>query len=233
MGLQAGHLMGVIFGALIVFVVPAAFILSLIMLIISKKKGWLFLLIPSALAGLGLVALVGVGIAVGLKEAKKGSAPLVLKSTDAMVEISAPGNWKLLTKVNDDAQLQAGSLIREEYMLIFNEERADFQGNLGDFGKIVMGHLQKALSSADVSAGEKLTINGLDAIQYTASGSVKGVNVDYLVTVVESPKYYHQIVTWTLHSKKDRAFPVLREAAASFKIVKDIEAAEPAASPAK
>ncbi len=225
MGYQAGHLIGALVGALIVLAIPAAFILSIIMLIISKKKGWLFLLIPSGLAGLGLIVLLGIGVVAGVKAAKTNQVAHVVKSNDSLIEISAPGHWRTLEKINDEAQLQLGAPGREEYMLVFNEARSDFRGGLDEYGKLIVGHLQKALSDAVVSPGEKTTVNGLNAIQYTLSGTIKGLNVDYLVTVVESKKYFHQVVTWTLHSKKDKAFPVFRETTGTFK-VDEVEAAK-------
>ncbi len=204
--------------------VPAAFLAGLILLIKTRKAAWLFLVVPTGLLVLAFLGLVATGFVMGLQRAKENASTMSAKgselvSTDQMIRINAPSHWKVMTKVNDEAQLQAGSPYREEYLLVFNEPKSDLDVDLKGYGELLTGHLQDVMTDAQVSEPEKLTINGLNALRYTVSGTLKGLKIDYLLTVVESPKHYHQMMMWTLRSKKDSAFPVFRDVAGSFKIV--------------
>lgn len=223
-----GQIIGGLLGLVVMLAVPAAFIVALVLLIKTRKKAWLFLLIPSGLLGLAFLGLVGMGVVLGIREAQKAETTESAKSgadaglsTDSLIRVKYPSHWKTLTKVNDEAQLQAGSPRREEYLLIFNESKSDFAGTLADYGAIVVGHLEKVLSGAEVSDPEKLTINGLNALRYQISGKLKGLNLEYYVTVVESPNHFHQVMMWTLKSKKETAFPIFQEVTSSFELTPD------------
>jgi hypothetical protein len=50
-------------------------------------------------------------------------------------------------------------------------------------------------------------------------GSADGLGVFYLNTYLESPTYFHQVMTWTLVEDEDRYRAVLETAADSFREV--------------
>ena len=52
-----------------------------------------------------------------------------------------------------------------------------------------------------------------------SEGAIKNVKLAYHVATVETPQHYHQIITWTLLSRKDKNRPVLQNVIDSFKIV--------------
>jgi len=52
-----------------------------------------------------------------------------------------------------------------------------------------------------------------------SEGAIKNVKLAYHVATVETPEHYHQIITWTLLSRKDKNRPVLQNVIDSFKIV--------------
>jgi len=233
---QIGQIIGGLLGLFFLLAVPAGFIIGLIFLIKTRKAAWLFLVIPTGLLGLVFLGLVGAGVVMGLKRAKADAAASAsgaprgeLVSTDHMIGITAPSHWKILTKVNDEAQLQAGAPYREEYLLISNELKSDLDLDLKGYAGLLVGHLKDVMTDAVVSEPEEVTINGLKALRFTAAGTIKGLKVDYLVTVVESQKHFHQLMMWTLRSKKDSAFPIFRDVAGSFKVV-DENAGQAAAS---
>lgn len=223
-----GQIIGVLLGLAVLLAVPVAFFAGLIMLIKTRSKAWLFLLIPSGLLGFAFVAFVGgsfmFGVAKGIREAQKSADTTTLTSglsSDSLISVKYPASWKTLTKLNEDAQLQLGSSRREEYLLVFNESKADFGGTLADYGSIVSGNLRKVLADAEVSDPEMLTINGLNALRYQISGKLKGLNLEYFLTVVESPNHFHQVMMWTLKSKKEAAFPVFEQVASTFELAPD------------
>lgn len=227
---QIGQIIGGVIGLLIVVAVPLIFIVSLILLFTTKKKAWLFAIIPSGLLSLVVVGLFAVAFVRGFKKgfergmegrsenvsAEKVPADRLVTSTDGLVQMKLPMHWRILKNLNDEAQLQAGNLAREEYLAVINELKADFSGTLEEYGGIIAGNLEANVTNATLSGPEKVVVNGLNGLQYRIAGTINNVNVAYLLTVIESTKGFHQINQWTLQSKEDKAFPVFREVLQSF-----------------
>jgi hypothetical protein len=66
-----------------------------------------------------------------------------------------------------------------------------------------------------------MQINGQNALQYDITGTLPNhTNVVYLHTVVEGKAGLHQILSWTIPTRKDAAFPVFQKTIASFREIK-------------
>lgn len=222
---SAAYQMGVVFGGLvglfILVAVPLSFIVSLIFLIMSKKKGWLFLVIPSGLLSLLLVVIFGAGVAMGLYKRYEDVAKLqskevvpddrVVASSDDLVKLKLPGHWTLLTNLNEAAQLQAGNPRKEEYLMVITDSKTDFTGSLREYSDVIIGRLKDALQDLSVEGPKEVTLDGLKALEYEVAGVIEGVSVRYIFTIAESESGFHQVIVWTLKSKRDAAWPVFRE----------------------
>lgn len=220
--MSAVFLIGIIV-LLLMVILPVVFIASLVLLLVTKNKAWLFGVIPSGILGLFLVALMGLGLFLKMNEIKKENVSAekvpvdrVVTSTDGKARVKLPMHWRLLKNLNDDAQLQAGNLAREEYLMVINELKSDFEGTLEEYGALVSDNLKDALKDAEMSGPEKITVNGVDALQYEVSGSINNVSIAYLLTAVEGPESFHQISEWTLKSKEGTAFPIFQEVLQTF-----------------
>ena len=66
-----------------------------------------------------------------------------------------------------------------------------------------------------------LKINGFDAKQFEASGTVDKIKIKYIFTVVDTPDHFYQIVAWTLTSKFEENKPALLDVISSFKLVEN------------
>jgi len=223
---QIGQIVGGIIGLLIMVAVPLIFVVSLVLLFVTKKKAWLFAVIPSGLLGLVLVVLFGVAFVGGFQRgmekqrqnisAEKVPADRLVTSTDGAVQIKLPLHWRLLKNLNDAAQLQAGNMAREEYLMVINELKSDFSGTLEEYAEIISENLKNGLAGATLTGPEKVTVNGLSGLQYKVMGTVNNVNIAYLLTTVESANSFHQVNEWTLQSKEDAVFPLFQEVLQSF-----------------
>jgi hypothetical protein len=71
----------------------------------------------------------------------------------------------------------------------------------------------------DSSSAEPVpvTINGIEGRQYVLDGVVNNVKISYLVTALETGSNYHQIITWTLLSRKAQNHPTLLKVTESFR----------------
>jgi len=61
-----------------------------------------------------------------------------------------------------------------------------------------------------------LEINGSDAVQYEVVGSIQGVKLHYLYTIVESDDYFHQIMLWSDQSMFPSQKELFEEISASY-----------------
>lgn len=218
---SAALLIGIVVIALLV-VLPVAFLVSLVLLFVTKNKAWLFAVIPSGVLAALLFALMAAGLVMRSKTVKQNisaervPADRVVTSTDGLVQMKLPLHWRILKNLNEEAQLQAGNLVREEYLAVINELKEDFSGTLEEYADIVAGNLKDNLADGSLSGPEKVVVNGLDGLQYKLKGSIENVNISYLLTALESSRGFHQVNEWTLQSKEEKAFPVFQEVLQSF-----------------
>lgn len=221
---QFGYILGFVLSLVVIAGVALSFLISLIMLIRSKKRGWLFLLIPSGVAGLLIAGAMVFGIVRGIQSASRTgyeSAQVlpedrVMVSEDNLVQVKLPSHWNPMKDLNDDAQIQAGNARREEYMMVINDPKSDFDGTLDEYGKVVVDLLTQNLENTSVTGPEKITINGNKGLQFEISGKIERINLRYLFTVFETSSSFHQLVQWTLNSKRDTAFPIFQKVLETF-----------------
>jgi hypothetical protein len=225
---QIGQAFGALFAIMLFLMVPAAFIVSLVLLIKTKKKGWLFLLVPSGLLLAGFFAAFSLAFAAGLKKGMESSRQWqseekvpedrLVETSDALMKLKLPGHWQILKDLNEAAHLEVGNPRREEYLIVINDPKASFDGSLAEYAEFIVDRTKNALTDGEVSGPEPITVDGRPALQYEVRGSVDKVNVQYLFTLTESAANFHQLITWTLASRKSKAFPVFQDVLKSVSI---------------
>lgn len=206
--------------ALFVLGIPLVFIASVVFLVRSRNKGWLFLVIPSGL----LSAILALGAIVVALRIFSGAAEIVntlspkalppdgvVVSRDELLRTRLPKHWSILENLNASATLQAGDPVREEYMLVLTEPKDAVPGGIESYANLMVNHLIGTLQDVSVEGPEEVTINGMRGYQYAISGSAQGMRLEYLFTILEGPEAFHQVAMWTLQKYKDQAFAVFRE----------------------
>lgn len=145
--------------------------------------------------------------------------PKVVTSTDGVSQLSIPANWIVDNELKKDAELQVSDRAEEMYVIVLSESKTDFPANvtLDNHAELTRGIVVGNLTSPQSTAPVKMTINGRQAVQNEIRGTMNSVNLVYLHTTVETPKYFHQIVAWTLPSRYDKNRPRLQEVIQSFK----------------
>ncbi len=145
--------------------------------------------------------------------------PKVINSSDGMSQISIPDNWIVEKELKADAELQASNRADEMYVIVLSESKSDFAANvtLDNHAELTRGIVLGNLKSPQSTTPVKMTINGRQAVQNEIRGTMDNVNLVYLHTTVETPKYFHQIVAWTLPSRFDKNRATLQEVIQSFK----------------
>lgn len=217
---KAGEAIGMVIGIVLMLAIPALFILCLVKLVYTKKKGWLFGLIASGIPILGFFVVVAFGAYTGAKGAfsAKSTTPSIFatKAPDRKVDVPnsditlvLPGHWVDLDNLNEEADLGAGNLANEEYFIVMAESKIDFDGDLAEYSAITSGGMVDALENAEITEPKEISINGLPAIQREISGTIDRAKICYLHTTIESKGHFYQAMGWTLKSRRDTAFPVI------------------------
>ncbi|MGZ9584939.1 LptM family lipoprotein [Paenibacillus marinisediminis] len=129
----------------------------------------------------------------------------VFKSEDNKFQVSASDSWKDANgTLHPDSSLQIYNPQKEKYFMAILESKEDFTDfSLQSYYDIVTDSFISSLDTPDQGEVKEVTINGNKALQYTLEGNADNVNVAYLVTVIETPTHYGQLVAWTLKSKWD------------------------------
>ena len=60
------------------------------------------------------------------KEIEKVQEPQVMTATDGKSQVSVPGTWSAQKDLNDNASIQAGNLLAEQYAIVISESKEDF-----------------------------------------------------------------------------------------------------------
>lgn len=171
--------------------------------------------LPDHLTAIGLL----VCAVAGCKQLQSLAPPTVLKSPDGKFQLTVPAGWRENLSLNDKATIKAANPQQEMYVIVITETKADFTDEitLDQYTDLTLQSMTSNLTSPDSSPPLPVTINGSAGKQYQIQGATKNVKLAYLVTTVETPAHFHQIITWTLQSFKDKNRMALQKVVETFR----------------
>lgn len=129
----------------------------------------------------------------------------VFKSEDNKYQVSASNDWEDADgELHPDGDLQINNLKKEKYFLALLESKEDFTDySLQEYYDDITEPFLSSFENSDQGDVKSVTINGNEALQYTLEGEMDGLNIVYLITIIETPTHYGQLMAWTLKSKWD------------------------------
>ncbi|MDF1658509.1 MAG: hypothetical protein P1U58_12915 [Verrucomicrobiales bacterium] len=209
-----------IFGCFVMVVLPILFVLSLVMAITRKSKGWTVATIATGV--IGVIAIVISLVYAGKQGAAKLAEmkqPRPFVTTDGLAEVSAPGIWTEQDFDNDVASLQIGNLIGSQYLLIISEKKREFVPEFGidEYAETISEQMREIVENPIETELMPMEIGGLTAFRWELEGDIDGTPIAYLNTFIEGEEHFHQVLTWTLIEMKDRHFPLFRTTVESFR----------------
>ena len=150
-----------------------------------------------------------------------GAGPTkVMVASDNGSQVTVPDGWTEL-ELNENAEIQVGNEKDEAYLIVLNEIKEDLYGwNIEKHSRVTLGNLVSTLAFPTVTGPKSIKVGGSPAVQYEVRGAMEGQNIVYIHTTVDGPKYFSQILAWTLPSRADTVKPQLLEAVASFREAK-------------
>ncbi|CAN5204581.1 hypothetical protein BH23VER1_BH23VER1_24640 [soil metagenome] len=243
-GQAVGTLLGVAVAGVLVLGLIAVFIVSMVKFVRTKKRIWLVGIIAPAVLGLGVVGVVAAGFISGMTSSMArihertaaaqagGGATNEVVSDDGWVRLSVPARWSALNLGNRDASFTGGNMTTEEYVTLVSELKTELaeafeeEIDIDRYTEIISGGIQDSLDDAAMSDSEVAEIGGFPARRVGITGRMDELDLTYLLTVVESPDGFHQILGWTLTDLADTVIPLIRAVGESFAVAGSAPAPE-------
>lgn len=118
---------------------------------------------------------------------------------------------------NDNASFQYESTTGNYSMMIVDDSKEKIASfgldyDLDTYMKIAT----RSLDSAGMYVNTKIEVNGMDALQATVKGTREGVPTAFILTCIESPTFYYQVVCWSPADKFEANKSVLEGMINSF-----------------
>lgn len=144
------------------------------------------------------------------------------KSDDGDYQVRTTSDWEDAEgSLNEEADLQINNLRKEKYFIALIEAKEDLgDASLNDYYDFVTEPFISSLEDVTQSDVGNVTVNGNDALQYTVEGTIDNIEIVYLVTIVETPTHYAQLMAWTLKSKWNELKDEYEDVVNSFDAVK-------------
>ncbi|NER16240.1 hypothetical protein [Spongiivirga citrea] len=146
--------------------------------------------------------------------------------------ISVPNYMKSTTILNDEASMQYMNALKETYMVVIDEDKAQMiealkmvdeykedQSVLDNYARFQTTSIMEGLNVGSQSEIKSVTVDGKSARVFEADGRLDGVpyDIQYILGFTEGEEDVYMIMTWTLKSRAERYSGTLRQIIKSFK----------------
>lgn len=135
---------------------------------------------------------------------KRSGSDVEVEATDHRSKMRVPSSWSAQSDLNEKADLQLGNRLKQEYLIVLTEAKEDFASM--DAERLLEHHVSKLESGVTSPLRVSLpttTLGAYPARQMELHATVNNLNIIYLVTAVEGPKYFHGIIV----GRRSRAGP--------------------------
>lgn len=144
------------------------------------------------------------------------------KSPDNKVQITIPDNWTQLDElkqINPKVSIPVGNKAAEKYAVVVSTSKENFSEKitLDQCYETVAKYLKQTITNAEISEVKDAEINGRKAKTFVIKGEINNIKVSYVYAIVDSPKAFHEVSTWTLTTKFDESKDELTKVVTSFK----------------
>ncbi|MFH1051665.1 MAG: hypothetical protein V1779_12155 [bacterium] len=123
--------------------------------------------------------------------------------------------------LNDIAKIQYQNTEKEAYLIMIEEDKEDIKlagtefTNAKDYYNFFIGNF--GIDSIHVTSEEEVKTGKFPAYQAQVDGLVQGLNLFYLLTIVESPTHFYNIISWTKMDNKQQLINDFKKIASSLK----------------
>jgi hypothetical protein len=151
-----------------------------------------------------LLALTIVTIAILASEiarADSGDSKSFL-SADGQYQLVLTKDWESADFHLDTVQIGAVNKHADEYVEVIAEDQQNYVDSLDQYAEAKRDTMAMSLDNPRMTAAQRLTINGFDAMRFELHGQLPNSNVSigYVLTVIKTKTHYIQVVGWTQDS---------------------------------
>ncbi len=143
-------------------------------------------------------------------------------SADKQVSIRVPEKWATKDLL-PTAVIQAANLIDENYVVVIEDSKVDFEDNLPfeSYSENIQKQLMANIKNGQIEGAVKeLQIAKLPAKQFVFLGSAEGIKVAYVVTLIETDKSFYRVLAWTMQSRFEKNKTLLQNVSKSIRFKK-------------
>ncbi len=150
------------------------------------------------------IALIIVTIAIlapGIAPADFGDGK-TFRSADGQYQLVLPKGWESTDFHVDTVQIGAVNKHSGDYVELIVEDRQNYVDSLDQYAEAKRDTMAMSLDNPHMTAAQRLTINGLDAMRFELHGQLpnSNVSVGYVLTIMKTKTHYIQVVGWTQDS---------------------------------
>lgn len=131
--------------------------------------------------------------------------------------LSIPAFLTKANNLNEDASLEYQHAWKEFYVIVIDEAKQEihdvleeyeltdeYENNIEGYSELVLDGIIESLEDPSHTDLLDVTINKMPAKLTTVKGTVEGMEIFYAIGIYEGVDTYYQVITWTLHSRRDR-----------------------------
>jgi hypothetical protein len=143
------------------------------------------------------------------------------KKLGNIIFVDVPDYMTKTFGLNDIAKVQYANSEKEAYTIIIEEDKDDIKTAGGSFenSQDYYNYFIKnfGIDSIAVLSESPAKSGKLNAYQAQISGHIDNLDLFYLVTIVESPTHFYNIISWTVAENKNQLINDFKRIASSLK----------------
>jgi hypothetical protein len=129
------------------------------------------------------------------------SSPQTVQDKQKAIQVTLPAGWETAALPGGtDSAIQAKRPARNAYVMVVAQPKKDLNNKtVREYADtiIALEAQNRELSNRKTFPLKPLKINGADAVQCEMNATVRGSNVRYLMTFIETSNYWAQVLEWT------------------------------------
>lgn len=144
-----------------------------------------------------------------LTETSQEEAFKTFVSEDERIQLTAPSSYTTIDEIKEMNVLSIlgiGNKWQEKYVSVIAESKIDMTEDmdLEAYYEILKSMLELQISNSEFEEVENKEINGYDAKTFTIRGEINNLKFAYLYSIIETPDYFYQVITWTFNSRFEK-----------------------------
>ncbi|MBM7771356.1 hypothetical protein JOD54_001560 [Actinokineospora baliensis] len=188
----------------------------------KRRATWIWVALGVVLVVLaGTTAWLAIDTSSGEPPAQRAEETRVVevKTVDGYSALDLPVDWRELPEEYraEQAVLTYGQIFQERYLMVLTDEKADFSDFADYEDTAILTMAEMPFETPKVGAATPVRIGAFEAVRYEVTGVFEGEPCVFWFTLVNGGRRFHQVITWTLESRRASAGPALEKVAATFR----------------